>query len=142
MLETIDLRSRVAVYQQIENHLQFAIASGELKDGERLPSVRVMSEKLDVNPNTVAKAYRDLEVMGLLFTRRGLGVFVGDGASAKCKVDCTTKIISRFHEVVAEAEAAGMNKQKLTKTLNASFGLNVNPYSETPKSVLAIAKEK
>ena len=65
MLTNIDIHSSVAVYVQIENQVQFAIASGKLKAGDQLPSVRELSERLEVNPNTVAKAYRDLEVMGL-----------------------------------------------------------------------------
>ncbi len=74
MMENINIYSDVAVYEQIENHVQFAIASGRLKSGDQLPTVRALSEKLDINPNTVAKAYRDLEVMGLLYARRGMGV--------------------------------------------------------------------
>jgi GntR family transcriptional regulator len=130
------------VYQQIENHVQFGIASGNLKDGDQLPSVRIVSERLNVNPNTVAKAYRDLEVMGLLFTRRGMGVFVKNGVHSKCKKDCTTKILSRFHEVIAEANAAGISKKKLTQAMKISIDLEVDPYGETPKSILAIAKAK
>ena len=79
MLSSIDIHSSVAVYVQIENHVQFAISSGKLKPGDQLPSVRELSERLEVNPNTVAKAYRDLEVMGLLYTRRGMCVFVNKG---------------------------------------------------------------
>lgn len=54
MLENINIDSSVAVYVQIENHVQFAIASGKLKAGDQLPSVRELSERLDVNPNTVS----------------------------------------------------------------------------------------
>ena len=79
MITSIDIMSRVAVYVQIEKHVQFDIASGRLKSGDQLPSVRDLSERLGINPNTVAKAYRDLEVMELLFTRRGMGVFVRNG---------------------------------------------------------------
>jgi GntR family transcriptional regulator len=142
MLESIDIRSHVAVYQQIENHVQFAIASGKLKDGDQLPSVRELSERLNVNPNTVAKAYRDLEVMGLLFTRRGMGVFIKEGVHAQCKSECMTKILSRFHEVIAEANAAGISKKKLSTVLGVSFDLDVDPYGDTPKSVLKIANSK
>ena len=60
LLSSIDIHSSVAVYVQIENHIQFAIASGKLKHSDQLPSVRELSERLEVNPNTVAKAYRDL----------------------------------------------------------------------------------
>jgi len=103
----------VAVYVQIENHVQFAIASGRMEPGERLPSIRELSEKLNVNLNTVAKAYRDLEVMGYLYTRRGMGVFIKKGIVAKCRAECHRRIISKLHEVVAEAKAAGMTPKEL-----------------------------
>ena len=115
MLSTIDISSSVAVYVQIENHVQFAISSGYLQPGDQLPSVRELSERLDVNPNTVAKAYRDLEVMGLLFTRRGMGVFVNKGVEAKCREECRRRIIKRMHEVVAEAKAAGMTSKEIVE---------------------------
>ena len=83
MLEKVNIRSNVAVYLQIENHVQFAIASGELKPGDQLPSVRELSERLKINPNTVAKSYRDLEVMGYLYTRRGMGVFINKDIQKK-----------------------------------------------------------
>ena len=56
MLASIDIHSSVAVYIQIENHIQFAIASGKLKATDQLPSVREWAERLGVTPNTVAKA--------------------------------------------------------------------------------------
>ena len=101
MIQRIDIHSSVAVYVQIENHVQFAIAAGRLKPGDRLPSVRELSERLGVNPNTIAKAYRDLEVMGLLYTRRGMGVFINEDVEIKCGQDCRRRIIGRFFEVVA-----------------------------------------
>jgi GntR family transcriptional regulator len=63
-IDSINTTSSVAVYMEIENLLQFAIASGELRAGDQLPSVVKLAEKLKVNFNTVGKAYRDLEVMG------------------------------------------------------------------------------
>ena len=56
MLESINILSGVPVYVQIENDIQFAIASGALTEGEKLPAVRELSERLEINPNTVAKA--------------------------------------------------------------------------------------
>ena len=108
MLSSIDIHSSVAVYVQIENHIQFAIASGKLKPGDQLPSVRELSERLGVNPNTVAKAYRDLEVMGLLYTRRGMGVFINKGIEAKCREECRRRIITRPHAAVSEPRASGL----------------------------------
>ena len=140
MLASIDIHSSVAVYTQIENHIQFAIASGKLKAGDQLPSVRELSERLGVNPNTVAKAYRDLEVMGLLYTRRGMGVFVNKGVETKCREECRKRIVGRLHEVVAESKAAGMTKKDVVDVVDKSMSIETSPYSEAPAAVLALAK--
>lgn len=142
ILSSIDIHSSVAVYVQIENHIQFAIASGKLKATDQLPSVRELSERLGVNPNTVAKAYRDLEVMGLLYTRRGMGVFINKGIESKCREDCRRRIITRLHEVVAESKASGMNKKDIIEVIDKSMSTDSSPYGETPNSVLALAKKK
>jgi GntR family transcriptional regulator len=142
MLSSIDIHSSVAVYVQIENHVQFAIASGRLKPGDQLPSVRELSERLGVNPNTVAKSYRDLEVMGLLYTRRGMGVFVNRNIEAKCREECRKRIIGRMHEVVAEAKAAGMTRKEIVEVVEASLGVDASPYGETPPELLVLAKPK
>lgn len=142
MLASIDIHSSVAVYIQIENHIQFAIASGRLKAGDQLPSVRELSERLGVNPNTVAKAYRDLEVIGLLFTRRGMGVFINKGIEAKCREECRRRIIMRLHEVVAESKASGMSKKEITEVLDKSLAAEASPYGEIPSTILALAKKK
>jgi len=141
MLSTIDIRSSVAVYVQIENHVQFAIASGRFKAGDQLPSVRELSERLDINPNTVAKSYRDLEVMGLVFTRRGMGVYINQGVEAKCREECRRQIIKRMHEVVAEAKASGMVSKEVSDIAAKSFRSDTGPYSEPPASLTALAKK-
>ena len=140
MLLSIDITSSVAVYVQIENHVQFAIASGRLQPGDQLPSVRELSEQLEVNPNTVAKAYRDLEVMGLLYTRRGMGVFVNKGIESKCREDCRKRIIGRLHEVVAEAKSAGMTSKEINAVVTKSFAIDSAPYTQTPSELTALAK--
>ena len=142
MISSIDINSSVAVYVQIENHVQFAIASGRLKAGDQLPSVRELSERLTVNPNTVAKAYRDLEVMGLLYTRRGMGVFVNKGVETKCREDCRRRVIGRMHEVIAEAKAAGMTRKEIGDVMDKSFASETGLYSTAPVSVTALAKTK
>ncbi len=142
MLSSVDINSSLAVYVQIENHIQFAIASGRLQPGDQLPSVRELSERLDVNPNTVAKAYRDLEVMGLLYTRRGMGVFVNKGIESKCREDCHRRIIGRLHEVVAEAKAAGMTDKQIDEVVAKSVASDSAPYGVTPDNVLALAKKR
>jgi GntR family transcriptional regulator len=142
MLEGINVRSRVAVYLQVENHVQYAIASGKLKHGDQLPSVRELSERLGVNPNTVAKSYRDLEVMGLLYTRRGMGVFINEGVRAKCKEECNKKIFAKLHEVISEAKASGLSKKDIMEVFGTSFPLAGSPYGDTPDQILKLARSK
>lgn len=73
-----DTASRVPIYRQLTEQIRQAIARGRLKPGSRLPSVRALSRDLVVNPNTIARAYTELEREGVLNTRQGLGVFVAE----------------------------------------------------------------
>src|SRR2546425_6542917 len=68
--------SRVPIYRQIEDQVRYAIASGHLKSGEQLPTVRQLAVDLSVNPNTVIKAYTELERDGVVTTEQGTGTFV------------------------------------------------------------------
>ena len=142
MFENINIRSSVAVYLQIENLVQFAVASGALKPGDQLPSIAELAEKAGVNPNTVAKSYRDLEVMGLLYTRRGMGVFINKDIQTKCNEECRKRTIARLHEVVSEAKAAGMTATEVRKITEQSYATSSTPYGPTPEPLLALAKEK
>ncbi len=142
MFENVNIRSSVAVFVQIENLVQFAVASGKLKPGDQLPSVRELAEKLKLNPNTVAKSYRDLEVMGLVYTRRGMGVFINKGAETKCKEDCRRRTITRLHEVVSEAKASGMTAREIREISEVSYAADSSPYGETPATLLAMIKPK
>lgn len=71
-----DTTSRVPIYRQLIDQVRHAVARGRLRPGFRLPSVRVLSRELVINPNTVSRAYAELEREGILHTRQGLGVFV------------------------------------------------------------------
>ena len=142
MFESINIHSSVAVYMQIENEVQFAVASGKLKPGDRLPSVRELSERFNVNPNTVAKAYRDLEVMGIVYTRRGMGVYINKGIEAKVREDCRKRIVGRLHEVVSEAKAAGMSAADVNGVCKASFASAGSLYGDVPGSVMGIGRKR
>ena len=139
MFENVNIYSSVAVYVQIENLVLFAIASGELKPGDQLPTVHDMAEKLDVNPNTVSKAYRDLVVMGYVLARRGMGVFIEKSIEAKCAKAVRERIISRIHEVVGEARAAGFTAAAIKDIATKSYASNTGPYTKTPQPLQALA---
>ena len=103
-----------------------------LKPGDQLPTVHDLAEKLDVNFNTVAKAYRDLVVMGYVFALRGRGVFIEKDIEAKCTQAVRQRIISRVHEVVAEARAAGFTAAAIKGIATKSYASNTGPYTKTP----------
>src|SRR5215468_8556695 len=74
----VDPSTRVPIYRQLMDQIRLAVARGRLRPGMRLPSVRVLSRELVVNPNTVARAYAELERESVLVTRQGLGVFIAE----------------------------------------------------------------
>lgn len=125
---SINLESPIAVYVQIENLVQFAIASGKLLPGDTLPSVRDMSGMLQINPNTVTKAYRDLELMGLVHTRRGVGVTISEKAPSLCRNK--VRQMAQFHlrDAVAECLASGITAADVRKHIKTAIDSNAAPY--------------
>lgn len=125
---SINLDSPIAVYVQIENLVQFAIASGKLAPGDTLPSVRDMSGMLDINPNTVTKAYRDLELMKLVHTRRGVGVTVSEEAPGACTDSVHTMVQSHLRDAVAECVASGFTAAEVRRLVKDAIDTNAKPY--------------
>lgn len=123
----IDRHSDVAVYRQVETVVCSAIASGTLKAGEQLPANRELSEWLEVDHNTGAKAYRDLEVMGLVHRHHGRGVFVRKGVQGQCREKVKAKIIARIFEVCAEAKIAGMTSAEIKAAAKKCYKLPAAP---------------
>lgn len=74
----IDNKDGLPIYQQIVQQIKYFIACGRLQPHEELPGVRALAEQLLINPNTVARAYRDLETIGLIYKKHGLGVYVSE----------------------------------------------------------------
>lgn len=125
---SINLDSPIAVYVQIENLVQFAIASGKLAPGDTLPSVRDMSGMLDINPNTVTKAYRDLELMKLVHTRRGVGVTVAEEAPGLCKSSVHTMVQAHLRDAVAECIASGISAADVKRHVKNAIDTKAQPY--------------
>ena len=138
----IDRMSSVAVYAQIENLVQFAIATGELKKGDPLPHSGKLAEELGVSHGTVVKAYKELEGMGVLVARRGKGFIVAEDARKICHDRCYAAIASRIHEVTQEAKAVGMSKALIREAVAKSLASGSHPYGEVPASVMALTKKK
>ena len=125
---TVNVDGPIAVYVQIENQIKFAIASGRLEPGDTLPSVREMSLMMKVNPNTVTKAYRDLEVMGLVETRRGVGVTVTSKAPRLCKAGTRQMVQEHLYDAVAECVAAGFSTSDVRDMVSDALSGEPVPY--------------
>lgn len=93
----------VPIYLQIVNQVKYLVASGRLAPGEELPPIRALAERLVVNPNTVARAYRELEAAGLVATRRTAGTYVADGASPLARRERIRILTQRIDALLAEA---------------------------------------
>lgn len=105
----------VPIYQQIVNQFKYLVASGRLEKDEQLPPVRKLAEQLLVNPNTVARAYRELENDGLVVSRHGSGVFVADGQSPLAPGEQTRKLEERIDLLLAESRQMKMGVETLLK---------------------------
>ncbi len=118
----------ISVFMQIENQVRFAITSGQLKPGDALPSVRDLAASLQVNPNTVTKAYRDLEIMGLVGGRRGVGVSVLPNARESTRKQTEVMVESHLKDAVAECIATGLSQTRIAKILSDTIKSGRRPY--------------
>ncbi len=115
----IDARDSTPIYAQIERALRAAIATGRLKSGEQLPTVRQLAVDLQVNANTVARVYADLERAGVLETRRGVGSFVASTpARARSRDEHHRRLRALVTKVLADAARDGFTVAELVAALN------------------------
>src|SRR5262245_56063659 len=101
----------VPIYLQIVNQVKYLVASGRLMPGEELPPIRVLAERLMINPNTVAKAYRELEVAGVVEKRRTAGTYVSDAGSPLARRERRKILIERIDALLAEARQLGIRTE-------------------------------
>lgn len=101
---TINLTDGVPIYRQIVNQVKYLVASGLLQPGEELPPIRTLALQLKVTPNTIVKAYGDLEVSGVVHKRRGSGTFVSEGRPQQVALRERRRLIEqRIDGLLAEA---------------------------------------
>jgi GntR family transcriptional regulator len=113
MFDTLDPRSPTPLYAQIAARLRVAIASGELRSGNGLPSVRQLASRLRVNPATVVQAYRELELDGLVTTRQGAGTFVQEVAAGRRQQDRQQEARRLVRDLLAQAGSLGLSAAEL-----------------------------
>lgn len=106
----LEVGSGLPAYLQLARQVEHAIRLGRLRPGDQLPSVRDVVAELAINPNTVAKAYRDLESRGFLDSRQGRGTFVREGVGSAPSADHPV-LQRKLRRWVAEAMAAGLTRE-------------------------------
>ena len=103
----------VPIYLQIVNQVKYLLASGRLEPGEELPPIRVLAEQLLVNPNTVARAYRELEVAGVVTKRRTAGTYVSQGGSPLARRERTRILADRVDALLSEARQLNISTDEV-----------------------------
>jgi GntR family transcriptional regulator len=113
----LDLRSGVPVYRQIIDQVLVAMASGACKGGDQLPTVRQVAVDLAINPNTVVRAYRELEIRGMLTSHQGTGTFITSAKVDPNDVERQRRLSQLVGEFVAHAGGAGFTLQEVMDRL-------------------------
>jgi len=108
----------VPIYLQIVNQVKYLVASGRLEPGEELPPIRTLAEQLLINPNTVARAYRELELAGIVTKRRTAGTFVADVTSRLARRERLKIITERLDALLAEARQMNIDLETLIDLLH------------------------
>ncbi len=118
MYYRIDVSGPVPIYEQIIQQVKAAIATGALLPDDPIPSVREVAKELAINPNTVARAYRDLQKEGTIYPNRGLGLNVSQEAPEKCR----TERIESFQENVDRLLADALRNRFSPETIKRVIG--------------------
>ncbi len=114
----LDLHSGVPVYRQLIDQVRSGIASRSLTPGDQLPTVRQLAVDLAINPNTVMRAYRELELGGLLETHQGTGTFIANKKLEKNSTERERQLVQMAGECAARAGAAGFTVEDLIDRLH------------------------
>src|SRR6516164_9465635 len=109
------------IYGQIADRVKFAVAGGVLRAGELVPSVRELSKQLVINPNTVARAYRELQTEGLLESVRGMGLEVSEGAVEHCRTARRELVRQRIRAAIEEARRSRMAPTEIEAILREEW---------------------
>ncbi len=117
----VEASSSVPIYEQIADQIVFAVAAGDLAPGDLVPSVRDLSVQLTVNPNTVVRAYQELENLGVLEPLRGRGMTITPDGSKRCRQRRKERLQGRVEEIVREAVSAGLGREELRDLIDAHW---------------------
>lgn len=117
----ISANDGVPIYLQVVNQIKYLVAAGRLAAGDELPPIRVLAEKLIVNPNTIARAYRELEIAGIVEKRRTAGTYVSDQGSPLAKRERTKILSDRIDQLISEAESMDISIDDVIKLVHQRY---------------------
>ncbi len=117
----INPSSHVPIYLQIADEIRAAVAAGVYRPGEVLPSLRAMAVQIKVNPNTVQRAYDELEREGLIYSQRGKGLYVAEQGTASAQSRTGDGVRRVFDEAIRAGQAAGMSVEQVREIFNAAI---------------------
>jgi GntR family transcriptional regulator len=121
MIISIDATNGLAIYDQIVRQIKFAIASEVVLPGELIPSVREMAKQTAVNPNTVSRAYRELQSESILEVVRGTGLQVTQNAVKQCRKDRQGLIQERLRAVLKEAQQSQLEVDDIRQLIDTEL---------------------
>jgi GntR family transcriptional regulator len=110
-------RDGLPIYRQIVNKIKYLVAAGRLAPGDELPAIRALAEELVINPNTVARAYLELETAGVVFKRHGAGTYMSDSGSPLKRAERLKLLAARTDALLAEARHLGLELEELKELL-------------------------
>lgn len=116
----VDVMSRVPVYEQIIKQVEEQVLTGILKEGDKLPSVRSLSVKLSINPNTIQKAYTELDRRQLIITVPGKGSFISEKAIEVVGANSREKM-TELNKIIRELALAGVTKEEIINNIEDVF---------------------
>jgi len=114
---TINVTDGVPIYRQIVNQVKYLVASGLLQPGEELPPIRTLALQLKVTPNTIVKAYHELEISGVVHKRQGSGTFVSEGRLKLALRERRRVIEQRIDALLAEAHHLNFSDEDILRML-------------------------
>ena len=125
----IDKHSRTPLYEQVIAQVERGILTGEFGPDDQIPSVRALSMELSVNPNTLQKAYAELERRGLCYTVPGNGRFVSPDAAARLRT-MRRELIERVTLLVSERRISGIDEKDVLDAVRAAYSEGIGPEKE------------
>lgn len=127
----ISLQDGVPIYRQIVNQVKYLIASGKIHPGDELPAIRTLAEQLTVTPNTIVKAYGELETEGVVFKRRGAGTYVADLQSPLARKEQRRILAQRADSLLTDASQLNFTLDEVIELLRARHAVMVRTLTRT-----------